>query len=192
MRYVSIDLETTGTNPSRHQIIEFGAVIENTHKSTELENLPHFKRIVKHTEYHGQAFALNLNARIFEELVRPTWAVAICEPQELAEQFKNFLLNNGYEPDEEKAYVRLIAAGKNFAAFDLNFLKCLPHWYDHIRISQQILDPAIFYLNFKEDERMPSLEECKKRAGFPDTAVTHDALDDALDVIRLLRQQYDR
>ncbi len=88
--------------------------------------------------------------------------------------------------------MRLIAAGKNFAAFDLPFLKCLPHWRDHIRISQQILDPAVFYLNFKEDERMPSLEECKKRAGFEDTTVTHDALDDALDVIRLLRQQYDR
>jgi len=192
MRYVSIDLETTGTNPSRHQIIEFGAIIENTNKNTELENLPRFKRIVKHPEYYGQAFALNLNARIFAELVQPTGAVTICEAHELAEQFKDFLINNGYHPDEDKNYVRVIAAGKNFAAFDLAFLKQLPNWRDHIRISQQILDPAVFYLNFKEDERMPSLEECKKRAGFTDTTVTHDALDDALDVVRLLRQQYER
>jgi inhibitor of KinA sporulation pathway (predicted exonuclease) len=40
------------------------------------------------------------------------------------------------------------------------------------------------------DESLPSLEECKKRAGFEVATVSHDALDDALDVVRLLRQQY--
>ncbi|GEO03453.1 hypothetical protein AAE02nite_11170 [Adhaeribacter aerolatus] len=190
MHYVSIDLETTGTNPGRHQIIEFGAVLENTNKDTDLQNLPRFKRIVKHPEYTGQAFALNLNARIFQELVQPSGAAQVCEAPELAPQFKDFLLNNGYETDEEKSYVRIIAAGKNFAAFDLGFLNNLPGWREHIRISQQILDPAMYYLNFKEDQKMPSLEECKKRAGFEDTTVTHDALDDALDVVRLLRLHY--
>ena len=84
MHYVSIDLETTGTNPGRHQIIEFGAVIENTNKDIELQNLPRFKRIVKHPEYTGQAFAFNLNARIFQELVQPTGATQVCEAQELS------------------------------------------------------------------------------------------------------------
>lgn len=190
MRYVSIDLETTGTKPDRHQIIEFGAVIENTHKNTAIENLPRFKRIVKHPEYIGQAFAFNLNARIFQELVQPTGATEICEALDLAVQFKDFLLNNGFDKDDQKEYVRIIAAGKNFAAFDLAFLNNLANWRDHIRISQQVLDPAIYYVNFAEDERLPSLEECKKRAGFADTTVTHDALDDALDVVQLLRQQY--
>lgn len=190
MRYVSIDLETTGTNPSRHQIIEFGAVIENTKKDIELENLPRFKRIVKHPEYTGQAFAFNLNARIFQELVQPTGAAQICEAHELAGQFKEFLINNGFEANDEKGSVWLIAAGKNFAAFDLAFLKSLPNWHKHIRISQQILDPAIYYVNFAEDDKLPSLEECKMRAGFEDTIVTHDALNDALDVVRLLRQHY--
>ncbi|MDB5263679.1 MAG: hypothetical protein JWQ14_2962 [Adhaeribacter sp.] len=190
MHYVSIDLETTGTNPARHQIIEFGAVIENTNKNTELQNLPRFKRIVKHPEYTGQAFALNLNARIFQELVQPTGAAPVCEALELAGQFKDFLLNNGFATDEEKTYVRIIAAGKNFAAFDLAFLNNLPGWRDHIRISQQILDPAMYYINFQDDQKLPSLEECKRRAGFEDASVMHDALADALDVVRLLRQQY--
>src|ERR671920_1325386 len=116
MHYVSIDLETTGTHPGRHQIIEFGAVIENTNRATELQNLPRFKRIVKHAEYTGQAFAINLNARIFQELVQPTGVAQVCEAHELAQQFKDFLVNNGYETDEGKPYVRIIAAGKNFAA----------------------------------------------------------------------------
>jgi DNA polymerase III epsilon subunit-like protein len=189
MRYVSIDLETTGTRPDRHQIIEFGAVIENTHKSTALQNLPRFKRMVKHAEYTGQAFAFNLNARIFQELVKPTGAATICEAQELALQFKEFLLNNGYEA-EGNGYVYLVAAGKNFASFDLLFLQQLPGWRDLIRISQKILDPVMYYIDFENDDSLPSLEECKRRAGFDDPTVSHDALDDALDVVRLLRQQY--
>lgn len=189
MHYVSIDLETTGTKPARHQIIEFGAVIENTAKNTELENLPRFKRIIKHPEYIGQAFALDMNARIFKELVQPSGKTPICEAPELAPEFKNFLLNNGFDSDE-KGYVRIIAAGKNFSNFDLPFLNQLPNWREHIRISHQVLDPVMYYINYTEDQRLPSLEECKKRAGFTDTTVTHNALDDALDVIKLLRQHY--
>ena len=189
MHYVSIDLETTGTNPDRNQIIEFGAVIENTNKNTPLEDLPRFKRIIKHPEYIGQAFALELNARIFKELVNPTGAAQICKPEELAEAFKSFLVNNGFDLDKQ-GYVRLVAAGKNFGNFDLQFLNNLPQWREHIRISHKILDPAMYYIDFSRDHELPSLEECKIRAGLEETTVTHDALDDALDVIKLLRQQY--
>jgi oligoribonuclease len=189
MRYVSIDLETTGTRPDRHQIIEFGAVIENTHKATELHNLPRFKRMVKHAEYTGQAFAFNLNARIFQELVKPSGAATICEAHELAAQFQEFLLNNGFEA-EGNGYVYILAAGKNFATFDLPFLQQLPHWRERIRVSHMVLDPVMYYIDYETDTSLPSLEECKRRAGFDDPAVSHDALDDALDVVRLLRQQY--
>ena len=189
MRYVSIDLETTGTRPDRHQIIEFGAIIENTRQDTELQNLPRFKRIVKHAEYTGQAFALNLNARIFQELVNPSGAAIVCQAQELALQFKDFLINNGFEP-EENGRIYIQAAGKNFASFDLLFLNQLPNWREHIGISHKILDPVMYYIDYETDESLPSLGECKKRAGFQDTHVTHDALDDALDVVRLLRQHY--
>jgi oligoribonuclease len=189
MRYVSIDLETTGIRPDRHQIIEFGAVIENTLKKTELQDLPRFKRMVRHAEYTGQAFAFNLNARIFQELVYPSGAAIFCEAHELALQFKDFLVNNGFAPGE-KGYVHVVAAGKNFATFDLLFLQQLPNWRDHIRISHKILDPVMYYIRYETDESLPSLEECKRRAGFADPTVSHDALDDALDVVRLLRQQY--
>ncbi|MGV3639886.1 MAG: exonuclease domain-containing protein, partial [Adhaeribacter sp.] len=100
MRYVSIDLETTGIRPDRHQIIEFGAVIENTRQHLGLEDLPRFKRIVRHAEYTGQAFALNMNARIFRELVNPSGAADICSPEELVSDFKTFLVNNGFEAEE--------------------------------------------------------------------------------------------
>lgn len=191
MRYVSIDLETTGTRPDRHQIIEFGAIIENTSQATELQNLPRFKRIVRHAEYTGQAFAFNLNARIFQELVKPSGAAIVCDALELAPLFKDFLVNNGFEP-EENGCIYIQAAGKNFASFDLLFLHQLPNWRDHIRISHKILDPVMYYIDYTTDQSLPSLEECKRRAGFQDPVVTHDALDDALDVVRLLRSHYRR
>jgi len=189
MRYVSIDLETTGVRFDRHQIIEFGAVIENTRQQIDLEDLPRFKRIVRHGEYTGQAFALNMNARIFKELVNPSGAAEICGPEELVSDFKKFLVNNGFDA-EENGLVPILAAGKNFATFALLFLKQLPTWSDHILISHKVLDPVMYYIDYDKDDSLPSLEECKRRAGFADYTVTHDALDDALDVVRLLRQQY--
>ena len=40
MRYVSLDLETTGGNPDRHQIIELAAVVEDTRHVLPLAELP--------------------------------------------------------------------------------------------------------------------------------------------------------
>lgn len=189
MRYVSIDLETTGVRPDRHQIIEFGAVIENTRTNVDLQDLPRFKRIVRHEEYVGQAFAFNLNARIFREIVSPSGEATFCEAHQLAQQFHSFLFNNGFERDGE-GYIHIMAAGKNFATFDLQFLNQLPNWNEYIRISHKVLDPVMYYIRYDTDERLPSLEECKRRAGFEDPTVSHDALMDALDVVRLLRPHY--
>jgi oligoribonuclease len=53
-----------------------------------------------------------------------------------------------------------------------------------------MLDPAVFYLNWHKDSRLPSMSICKARARFPDREVAHEALADALDVVRLLRPFY--
>jgi hypothetical protein len=52
-----------------------------------------------------------------------------------------------------------------------------------------MIDPSILFANWSADETMPSLYECKQRAKI-DGIVTHDALEDAWDVIQLLRTQY--
>ena len=45
------------------------------------------------------------------------------------------------------------------------------------------------YTEWKEDESLPGLGLCKKRAGLPEE-VAHDAVKDAQDVILLLRKEY--
>ena len=83
----------------------------------------------------------------------------------------------------------LNCAGKNFAGFDKKFLEKLPRWKQVFSIRSRVLDPGILYVNWINDESVPSLDECKKRAGI-DGVVTHNAVEDAMDVVMLLRQCY--
>ena len=45
------------------------------------------------------------------------------------------------------------------------------------------------FVDFKTDDWIPNLDTCKKRAGI-NGEVTHNALDDARDVILTLRSKY--
>ena len=51
MKYVSIDIETTGINPLVNDIIEFAAVIDDTNAKVPIENLPKFHRYIKKDEH---------------------------------------------------------------------------------------------------------------------------------------------
>jgi oligoribonuclease len=81
------------------------------------------------------------------------------------------------------------AAGKNFANFDNKFLERLPRWKQVLKARGRTIDPAILFVDWKNDEAIPGLSLCKERAKM-DPHVTHNAIDDAMDIIKLLRTQY--
>lgn len=81
------------------------------------------------------------------------------------------------------------AAGKNFATFDQKFLERLPRWKQVFKIRSRVLDPGILFVDWKNDESIPSLQTCKERAGITGI-VTHNAVEDAIDVVLCLRKQY--
>jgi oligoribonuclease len=190
MRYISLDLEMTGGNPERHQIIELAAVVEDTKHLQPLTELPSFRRLVRHPEYVGTAGALALNARLLEELAQKGPNPESCTAEELLPQLREFFLAQGFKTDK-KDCVSVTMAGKNIASFDLLFLRQLPGWGTLVRAEPAMLDPAAFYLNWKKDNRLPTMTICKARAHFTDQTVAHQALADALDVIELLRPFYD-
>ncbi|GGF05599.1 exonuclease domain-containing protein [Hymenobacter cavernae] len=190
MRYISLDLEMTGGNPERHQIIELAAVVEDTKHLRPLAELPSFRRLVRHPEYVGTAGALALNARLLEELSQKGPNPECCTAGELLPQLREFLLAQGFKPDK-KDCVSVTMAGKNIASFDLLFLRQLPGWGTLVRAEPAMLDPAAFYLNWRKDNRLPTMTICKARAHFADQTVAHQALADALDVIQLLRPFYE-
>jgi oligoribonuclease len=195
MRYVSLDLETSGSDPLRHQVLELAAVVEDTRRtaSTPLGELPSFRRALRHPEITGTAGALALNARLLEELSDKTKADApdICGPAEVLPQLREFLLANGFKLDP-KNRVSFTIAGKNIGVFDIPFLRQLPGWGTIIRAEPAVLDPASFYLNWHKDSRLPSMLICQARSGMPEPHVAHEALADALEVVRLLRPFYER
>ena len=47
----------------------------------------------------------------------------------------------------------------------------------------------LLFADWANDASLPTLDECKRRAKI-EGIVTHDALDDAWDVVQLLRTQY--
>lgn len=194
MRYVSLDLETSGSDPLRHQVLELAAVVEDTRRTaaTPLAELPSFRRALRHAEICGTAGALALNARLLEELAdkSKTDAPDICRPEEVLPLLREFLLANGFKPDK-KDRVSFTIAGKNVGVFDIPFLRQLPGWGTLVRAEPAVLDPAAFYLNWHKDSRLPSMLICQARAGDAAPHVAHEALADALEVVRLLRPFYE-
>lgn len=85
--------------------------------------------------------------------------------------------------------ITLNVAGKNFGTFDKLFLQELPWWQKLIRTRQRVLDPAILCVDWTNDASLPSLTTCKERMNV-EGIVTHNALEDAWDVIEILRKFY--
>lgn len=83
------------------------------------------------------------------------------------------------------------AAGKNFANFDNKFLERLPRWKQCLRARGRTLDPSVLFIDWAKDDSAPGLSLCKQRAGL-DELVTHNAIDDALDIVMLFRKQYSK
>ena len=226
MKYISIDIETTGLDPERCDVLSIGAIIEDTNNKLPYDELPKFHAAIKRQEITGSPFAINMNRDLIEAIVHYQSAETQDEKNDLVnmtgmwflnedevvEQFYYFLYVNGMtqsEPTEVNQGQTIIdwcgkkipainrgtkptyitVAGKNFGTFDKLFLERLPKWKQLIRTRSRILDPSILYVDWKNDSDLPSLNECKKRAGIFGE-VTHNALEDAWDVIEILRKKY--
>ena len=188
MKYVSIDLETTGLDPDSCDVIEFAAVVDDTLKpDVPVDDLPHFRRLVLQDNYGGEPYALAMHADLLREAAGGAHAGTV-DPNDLFEAFQQWLIDDA-RVIPYGAPVKILVAGKNFAGFDMRFLRRLPGAWDGL-FSHRVLDPAMLF-TLAEDERPPSLELCLDRAGFT-KAVSHRALDDARDVVRCVRSGLSR
>lgn len=204
MKYISIDIETTGLNPETCQILSIGAVIEDTLNILPFKDIPKFHAIIPHYQIKGEPFALNMNKGIIENIGKyhklslheekaafsESINVEFYEEDKIAYGLASFLIKNGYSGGFALGNpITLQVAGKNFATFDKLFLEKLPSWKRYFKIKQRILDPGILFVDWLKDDGIPNLDECKKRAGLTGL-VSHDALEDAMDVVEVLRTKY--
>jgi len=202
MKYISIDLETTGLDSLNHQIIEFGAVLEDTNNILPLDELPTFHAYITHPDnmLYGDIFAIHMNAGIIEKIKNKKELkdkYNFVKIEHLAEDFMFWLRNVGFELKTKNAgteysyiYAETInVAGKNFSSFDSKFLDNVPDFNKLIKIRKRVIDPSILFTDWNLDNALPELNECNIRIGHV-MPVQHTAVEDATDVIRLLRTQY--
>jgi DNA polymerase III epsilon subunit-like protein len=223
MKYISIDIETTGLDPEKNKIISVAAIIEDTENKLPFDECPKFNVAVLQNELIGSARAITINKELISliadyqdandetrKLIDTYSEYKYVREDDIAKEFYWWLDENGFgyglhnnsggygefkdgkhRPMMNNATkpITINVAGKNFATFDMLFLKQLPWWQKLIKIRQRVLDPAILMVNWKEDTSLPNLKQCKERAGI-EGIVTHNALEDAWDVIEVMRKFY--
>jgi len=194
MIYLSINIETTGLNERNNQMLEFGAIIEDSNKLLSFEDAPKFRAILPYQELTGSPFALNMNKELIEIISKYYSFVDktkqsefarennIIHPENLPLAFFNFLDDNGLSD------LQIPVAGKNFEDFDKKFIDKIFVVYETF-YHRRFIDPTTSFIDFNKDKHSPSLLECKKRAGLS-SVVSHTALGDAWDMIELLRKKY--
>jgi DNA polymerase III epsilon subunit-like protein len=207
MKYISIDIETTGLDPELNDVLSIGAIIEDSANTLPYEECPKFHAAIVRHQITGSPRAINMNAELIEAIggwlepkdeysrneIEMSTGLTFYYVENVVLAFHRFLFENGLTDSSEVTSkmkpVSITVAGKNFASFDKLFLEKLPRWKQAVRIKQRILDPAILYVDWKTDSDVPNLLKCKERAGINGT-VTHNALEDAWDVIEVLRKKY--
>lgn len=173
MKYVSLDLETTGLDPKISQVLQIAMVLEDTNHQAPVAKLPHFNQLMLNEVLQGSWYAMfemnrDLIERCQKEGAHP--ASVWCWAQE-------WLEDQGYSPTN-----RAVLAGKNVGTFDWHFLpESLRRYFHH-----RVIDPGSMFIDWSQDAP-PSLGDLLYP---PQKVVRHDALSDARDVISVLRRSY--
>ncbi len=168
MKYISIDIETSGLDPEKHQILEFAAVLEDTENQAPLLQLPTFHRLIRWNDITVSNYCRRMHYQLFEDIDK---GAGICTTiDQLSGHFCSWLNSNKVPLDYN-------VAGANFGGFDGLFLKKVPDfppWF------YRVIEVGSMYFDSKSD-RLPGLDEIVSEV------VTHRALEDALDVIKAIR-----
>lgn len=188
MKYVSIDIETTGLDHNHCQTIEFGAVIDDLTDPKPYSELPTFHCYVERERYTGEPYALAMHAEIFRRIAKREEPYKYVKPEHLREKFTAFLSANHLLDGKPRTEINVV--GKNFAKFDWRFLE--NEKFDNsvsFRLCHRNLDPGSLYFNPNYDAKPPDSKTCMKRAGL-EGEVAHTALEDAMMVVKLIRRYY--
>lgn len=176
----TIDIETTGRAPGRHQILEIACVIE-TDWSTQVDLLPAFRALVRPDgDIVGEPEALLMNERLIREIARGGGVGTGRAVQSLGDFLAQHLPTDA----------SITLGGKNFGCFDLQFLKLVPEWSE-VHHAYRFFDVGNMWWRPEVDRHLPDLKTCVQRAGIAPRS-GHEALEDCRTVIECVRAWHQR
>lgn len=185
-------------------MIEFGAVLDDLEDPKPIKDLPKYRCLFKLGNYFCEHYALLMHIKnglwqeIYDAKISDTnitdpsnYYVVVdnhknFEPNKFERSFRRFLIENNYLDDTK---IRINVAGKNFSGFDKKFIDKWTELDRYVRIDHRVLDPTFAFLEIA-DKYAPGLATCFKRIGVKQKTA-HTSVDDAIDVIRLIRYCFD-
>lgn len=173
--YVSLDIETTGTDLNRSHVLQLAAVYDD---GSHIDSLSNFNVVIRWPDiYYANEYALNLNRGLLARAYKKDRVISIEEAREQFDKWVDFVQPGG----------RITPAGKNLQGFDVPILVNTVNDFNLRRFNRRSLDPGSM---FAEDfDHVPSLNEINKLTGRK--AVSHDALDDCMDVVYAIRYKWE-
>jgi len=209
MKYFIIDTETTDTSVKDAQVLQFTMIFEDTDKQLPLEDLPKLNLYIENIPLIGSPQTLKFNSKLLtfiennpDILVKPKDVIKyVIEfvykcleiPFEKIEKYK-FTVDGEEKIKYIFPKVLLNLAGKNISNFDIPIIQNnFNLFYNDYNLCyrHRILDPAILYTDIVNDECIPDLKECLRRADIKfDESKLHDASYDCWAVLLLLRSFY--
>lgn len=183
--YVSIDIETTGIDDKSH-ILQISAVYDDL-KSPVSKLLTIDLPIRYDVMTHCEPYAMGMNAKLLENMMKKDFVTY--DKRDAGAKLLNFL-TEVQETDEKGRKQKIIFAGKNVASFDIPKIKLFlastgyGTAFDNI-IHYKTLDVgSLYYDVFKDNVSLTEINKLTNRA-----AVSHNALDDAFDVVHAVRHK---
>lgn len=188
MKYVAIDIETTGLDREHHMVLEVAAIIDDLKAEPRpVGQLPTYHCLVQHSTLVGDPVALAMHSGLLAQITGrqplPTGAIVL-PADHVMPSFADFLGANGIDRME------VTAAGKNIAGFDLPFLRGLPSFERSVVFHHRSLDVGSLLVE-ADDEVIPSLQQCLRRVGIS-RQVDHTAVGDARAVVEIVRRAVPR
>lgn len=176
-RLISVDIETTGLDHEKCEILSIGAVVINL-DTREKENT--FYGVLNHKNFYAEPYALMLNAALIARIADGGYEEVSGDGSVYIKDEKETVLK--YFLEWLQPFKQCCVVGKNFGTFDLKFFEKA---YGHNPFNRRIVDVGSVYFDLKVDSKVPNLSECLDKAGMNNT-VTHNALDDAQQVADLV------
>jgi oligoribonuclease (3'-5' exoribonuclease) len=183
MKYVAIDTETTGLS-DKCSLLEVAMVFEDTEKKdVPVEDLPLFYMlcdISRGAYWETAALTMHLMNGLYQELTAP--GSRFRSVDEVGVLGATWLRQQAFGASDEHKYGSIVAAGKNFTSFDRRFLPPTILEMLHYRA----IEVGSVFVDF-DTATGPSMAAI---VGGDHGAKAHRAIEDARDVVRVLRRKY--